>query len=70
MAGCDLLALAWELAGAHAPAGAGGCSGQGMQTARVTGSCVGGTPGGGESWAALAWAPLVVPASQQETYMK
>lgn len=67
VAGCDLLAGAWEPAEAHAPAVAGGCSGQEMLTAPVRGSCVSGTPGGGVSWAALVWAPLAVAASPQET---
>ena len=58
----DLLALAWEQAGAHAPWVAGECSGPGRQTALVRDFCVGGSLGGGGSWAALGWAPWVGPA--------
>ena len=66
----DLSAQALELAGARAPAVAGGCSGQEMLTPLVRGFCVGGSLEGGGSWGALGWAPLEVLAYEEETYRR
>lgn len=61
------MALAWELAGAHAPGVVGGCNGQGMLTPLVRGSCEGDSLEGGETWVALGWAPLGAPSFGEET---
>ena len=67
LAGADLLAQAWELAGAHAPGVVGGCSGQGMLTPLERGSCAGGSLEGGGTWVARGWAPLRGPSFEGET---
>lgn len=67
LASADLLARAWELAGAHAPGVVGGCSGQGMLTPLERGSCAGGSLGGGGTWVARGWAPLGAPSCEEGT---